>query len=255
MTDDEAAQRRLVLFFDVFDGLARVAPGSDTSTAQALARLSPLPSAPIIADLGCGPGAASLVLARETGGRVLAVDLHTPFLAALRHRATAQGLQSRIHAVRGDMARPPIGEATLDLVWSEGAAYTVGTATALKAWRPLLRPGGQLVLSELVWLTDDRPADAREFWKAAYPAMADIDALSALVASAGFSPGARFVLQRSDWDDGYYVPLERRLAGLRAAHPGDPDAASVAHEIAREIELWRRSGHAWGYAVQIARAI
>ncbi len=254
MNDDEAAQRRLALFCEIFDGLVRAAPGSDDSTRRALALLSPLPAAPLIADFGCGPGAASLVLARATGARVLALDTHAPFLAVLRRAAAAHGLGDHVQPVCADMARPPIAPAGLDLVWSEGAAYTVGVADALAAWRPLLRAGGQLVLSDLVWLTGDRPAEAAGFWNAAYPAMADADALAATLTASGFTPAGRFILPRSDWSEGYYAPLERRLAAFRSAHPGDPDAAAVAAEIGAEIALWRRLGGAWGYVVQAAVA-
>jgi len=70
-------------FFRLFDELPRHGPGSDDSTREALRRLPPLPAAPRVLDLGCGAGRQTLVLARELGAPITAVDLHAPFLAKL----------------------------------------------------------------------------------------------------------------------------------------------------------------------------
>ena len=45
-----------------------------------------------------------------------------------------------------------------DLVWAEGSAYSIGFENALALWRTLLRPGGCLVVTELVWFCE-HPAD------------------------------------------------------------------------------------------------
>ncbi|MGE5484827.1 MAG: hypothetical protein ACM3X4_07420 [Ignavibacteriales bacterium] len=38
---------------------------------------------------------------------------------------------------------------SFDLIWSEGAIYIMGFGNGLTAWKPLLRRGGYVVVSEL----------------------------------------------------------------------------------------------------------
>ncbi|MDB5040737.1 MAG: transferase [Candidatus Eremiobacteraeota bacterium] len=55
------------LFFELHSSLPREGPGDDATTRSVLLSLD-LPQAPKVLDVGCGPGAGSLVLARESGG-------------------------------------------------------------------------------------------------------------------------------------------------------------------------------------------
>ena len=50
-------------FFALHRGLPREAPGSRESTARALALARPLPAAPRVLDIGCGPGMQTIDLA------------------------------------------------------------------------------------------------------------------------------------------------------------------------------------------------
>ena len=64
---------------------------------------------------------------------------------------------------------------TFDLIWAEGSAYIMGFSSAVAAWRPLLKRGGCLAVTELVWLTEDKPIEAEEFFGREYPAMTSRD--------------------------------------------------------------------------------
>jgi len=237
--------------FRLHDGLPRQAPGSDACTREALARLPPLPEAPRVADFGCGPGRSALVLAAELGVRVLALDLHPPFVAALRSAARARRLAGLIDARVGDMAAPGLDPGSLDLIWSEGAIYLLGFARGLRRWRPLLAPGGLIAVSELSWLADARPAAAEEFWRAAYPGMATIEDNVARARRAGFEVLDQFTLPPAAWWDEYYRPLQARIARLRAG--ADADLASAIAATEREIELFARHGDSYGYVFYLLR--
>jgi SAM-dependent methyltransferase len=195
-----------------------------------------------VLDLGCGPGRAALALAAELGARVVAVDLHAPFLAELEERARARGLADRIETLREDFARLDLPESAFDLLWSEGAAYVLGFSESLRRWRPFLRRGAHAVVSECVWLVDDPPEEARLFWRDAYPAMASVDDNSAAAAAAGFAVLDALVLPDAAWWDEYYGPLEERLRVSRL-----DDATRAAAQ--REIEIRRRFGDAYGYVL------
>jgi SAM-dependent methyltransferase len=234
-------------------GLPQQGPGSDASSLRALARVPDLPAAPDVLDVGCGPGRQTLLLARATGGLVTAVDVAPEFLAEVEQRARAAGLASRIVTRCESLAALRLPDASFDLVWSEGALYTVGFETALRALRRLLRPGGALAATELTWLRDDPPAAAHAFWREAYPPMTTCAGNRRALAAAGYAPLADFALPDADWWQGYYAELEPRIARLRAQVAGDPAACAVLDASQREIDLRRACPDAYGYVFYVAR--
>ena len=110
--------------------------------------LTGLPPRAEVLDVGCGPGAQTLTLATLDTGTITAVDNHAPYLAELRAAAEQHGLADRIRAVEQDMTALDFPAASFDLIWSEGAIYIMGFETGLRAWRPLLRAGGFLAVTE-----------------------------------------------------------------------------------------------------------
>ena len=86
----------------------------------------------------------TLVLARETYGRIIAVDRHQPYLDELDRRAKRQWLSDRIHTINASMMALDLPDETFDLIWSEGAIYVMGFEQGLRAWKRLLKPGGAI---------------------------------------------------------------------------------------------------------------
>lgn len=249
---DSNDPRSWEVFFEIHDGLPREAPGDEASARRALGLLRGLPREPLVLDLGCGPGAATSLLVRETGGRVLGLDLHAPFLRALQRRARHAGLGPQVHAVRADMGRPPFAPGSFDLVWSEGALYSVGFSRGLEIACGLLRPGGRLVATEVVWLVPEPPDEVRRWWQVEYPAIAPVEVTLAMVAAAGLEILGHFSLPATAWWE-YYGPLEARLAELRRRHAGDALALAVLEEAQVEVEMYRRFGSSYGYQLFACR--
>jgi len=235
----------------LFGGLPRQGPGSDACTRAALRRLPELPAAPRVLDLGCGSGRSALVLADALRTKVIAVDNHQPFLEQLRASARARGLDELIEARCADMAAPGMPAGSIDLLWSEGAIYLLGFEEGLRLWRPLLRPGGSLAVSECSWLVAEPPAEAVAFFREGYPGMAGIEENIDRARAAGFDLIDHFRLPPAAWWDEYYTPLEQRMAHLAPA--ADAELAAVIDETRREIELYRRQGHAYGYVFYLLR--
>ncbi|MFB3133964.1 MAG: methyltransferase domain-containing protein [Rhodothermales bacterium] len=239
------------LFFEIHRDLPREAPGSDACTARALAMAPPLPNDPHILDIGCGPGAHTLVLATQTGGHVTAIDTHQPYLDELTRRAEQAHLASRIRAQYGDMFALDFEDASFDLIWSEGAIYIIGFREGLAAWHRFLKPGGALAVTELTWLVDDPPDEARRVWQAAYPAMKHVEENVAILQEAGYTSLGHFPLPESAWWDHYYTPIEHRIAALRQRYQNDAEALAVLDEEQREIDLYRRYSSSYGYVFYI----
>ena len=88
-----------------------------------------------IADIGCGTGAATRVLARELDAHVTAVDFLPELLAQLEDAAGRAGLADRITTLCASMESLQFAESELDAIWSEGAIYNMGFAAGITAWR------------------------------------------------------------------------------------------------------------------------
>lgn len=250
---DASDPRYREVFFQIHDGLPREAPGDEASTRRALAGLRGLPRNPLILDLGCGPGAVTPLLARETGGRVVGLDLHGPFLRDVRRRARQAGVGTRVHAVSGNMESLPFSPGTFDLVWSEGALYSVGFDRGLRISRDVLRPGGHLVATEAVWLESEPPGEIRRWWEAEYPAIAPVSATLDVIAATGLSVIEHFTLPASAWCE-YYDPLTARLEELRLRHADDACTLAVLEEARVEVDMHRRFGSSYGYELFICQS-
>lgn len=229
--------------FRFFEAMPREGPGSAAATRSVLEVVRPLlPPEPRAADMGCGSGAASLVLAEE-GVQVIGVDVWRPLLEQLEAAATARGLAGRITVREASMLESGIAAGSLQLVWAEGSVFTVGFDLALECFGELLAPGGVTVVSECCWLVDEPPEEARTFWNAAYPAMRTVEENLAAARAAGWVPLETRTLPPEAWEEEFYVPMEALMARL----DHDPELQPVIEENRREIDLFRSSRGAYGY--------
>lgn len=242
-------------FLRIHTGIPRGGPGSDACTRRALQLLPELPTAARVLDLGCGPGRQTLVLAAEApeGSRIVAVDVHRPYLDRLQRAASASEWGGRIEIRQASMDKLDVAPGSVDRIWAEGSVYCIGVETALRLWRPLLAAGGSIAFTELTWLAEKRPPEAAAFWTEAYAEMTDIEGNAARLAAAGYEMLHAFALPPSAWWDEYYTPLLERIAFLRKETPGDAGLAAAAAAAEREIEMYRRCGEAFGYVFYLAR--
>ena len=246
--DDPKAR---AVFFDVHSGLPREGPGSRESTRRALDMAGPLPARPMVLDIACGPGMQTMDLADLLpDARITAVDTHLPFVEEANRRAVAAGVGERVQAEFGDMRSLDFVPASFDLIWCEGAAYIMGVGEALRAWRPLLKAGGRIALTDAVWLQDDPPPRVVRCWSA-YPDMRDVAQRRALVAECGYRLLGDFVLPESDWWDDYCGPQQLRIDEIAPKYVGDPVAEAVLEECREENAVFRDYPEFFGYMFMV----
>jgi SAM-dependent methyltransferase len=109
-----------------------------------------LPAAPArVADLGCGTGSLSVLLARA-GYTVTGLDLSGRMVAAARAKAHRAAVSMTVR--QGDASAPPLAHASFDVVLARHVLWVFTDPVAvLTRWVSLLAPAGRLVLVEGRW--------------------------------------------------------------------------------------------------------
>jgi SAM-dependent methyltransferase len=196
-------------------------------TAALMERAAPRPGERA-ADIGCGCGDLSLMLADRLGeeGRVLAVDVSRPMLDRGRARALAGAGRAVIDWQEADVAAWPFPKGGFDLLISRfGVMFFADPVKAFRNMRRALRPGGRLVMlcwrpmQDNAWVAVPRAAmlqvvPAPEPMPPHAPgpfAFADAARVGAILGQAGFTAVASVGVD----------------AALDTAAPGSSDAAAL----------------------------
>jgi len=248
-------QRMFTLMVDLHRAGARQGPGSTDETRRALDLTRLVEEAELqVADIGCGTGASTLVLAGEClAAQITAVDLFPEFLDVLDERARAAGCAKHIEPLEASMDALPFENESLDLIWSEGAIYNMGFRAGIDAWKPFLRPGGVMAVSEITWLRPDPPEEVCAYWNAEYSEIATASEKIAILECAGYDLLGYFVLPPTSWVDTYYAPTEERIPAFLERHAHHPDAREVVEMERREAALYERYREWYSYGFYVAR--
>jgi len=242
------------LLIDLHKDNPRQGPGSDEATLQAL-RLAGLMDASEylrVADIGCGTGASTLMLAENLNAEITAVDLFQDFLDVLDAEAAKRGLADNITTLAGSMESLAFEDNSLDVIWAEGAIYNMGFEKGVACFRRFLKPEGILACSEITWLTKSRPEEIQKHWEAQYPEIAPASEKIRILEDHGFTLKGYFPLPQSCWIENYYAVLEGRFDDLVAKHESEAARALVEAEKA-EIALYIKHHAHYSYGFYIAR--
>jgi SAM-dependent methyltransferase len=243
------------LICEFFSYMERQGPGSPEVTLKALSFIDNLTDKSLIADIGCGTGGQTMVLAQHAPGRITGLDLFPKFIDHFNGNATKLNLQDRVHGITGSMDNLPFQKEELDLIWSEGAIYNIGFERGLNEWRKYLKTGGYIAISESSWFTDERPAEINDFWMDAYP---EIDLLPNQVAKihkAGYLPVATFIFPETCWTEHYFAPKIKAQEIFLNKYEGNKAAEELITSQSYEEELYRKYKEFYGYVFFIAKKV
>ena len=249
-----APDRITKLFFELFSGLPRQGPGATASTRRALGLVPDVGPDTRVLDIGCGTGAQTLVLAQSSPARMVAVDIHPPFIDELNRKAHELGITDRLEARVADMRQLDFASGSFDLIWCEGAIYNVGFEAGLLDWRQLLRRNGHVALTEVCWRKPGPPAECAAFWNREYPAIRDTSGLLEATEACGYETVGHFPVPASAWWDDYYRPLQDNVTAFRKRHHDAPDAQELADQCQSEIDIWQACSAFYGYEFFVLRA-
>jgi ubiquinone/menaquinone biosynthesis C-methylase UbiE len=115
-----------------------------------------------VVDLGAGSGLLALALAPRVG-ELVAVDISERMLERLDDSALADGIHN-LETLVADLRRLPLEDESATLVVSNYAFHHLddaGKELALSEARRILRPGGRLVLCDMMFSLSFEPRDRR----------------------------------------------------------------------------------------------
>ena len=111
----------LKLIVEYYSNTERQGPGSPEITLKALSFIDNLSETSQIADIGCGTGGQTMVLAEHTEGKITGVDLFPTFVEMFNDNVAKLNLQNRVQCIEGSMDMLQFENEQLTLIWSEGA--------------------------------------------------------------------------------------------------------------------------------------
>ena len=243
----------LELICEYFAGLERQGPGSPDVTAIALTFVDGLNHESRIADIGCGTGGQTMILAQQVPGKITGIDLFPRFIDLFNQNAKKLDLHNKAIGTVGSMDNLPFDENELDLMWSEGAIYNIGFERGLREWRKFIKHCGYIAVSEVSWFTDERPAEIEEFWLDAYSEIDTIPRKMAQLQSAGYVPTACFALPEVCWTDRFYAPQAAVQKAFLELHAGNDAAEAFIENQRHEQRLYEKYKEYYGYVFYIGK--
>jgi len=243
------------LINEFFIELERQGPGSPEETIRALSFIRNLSDKTKIADLGCGTGFQTMVLAQNTEATITALDLFAGSIDKLNAKAEKLGLQKRVKGIVGSMDDLPFQDEEFDIIWSEGAIGNIGFEKGLAHWKRFLKKEGYVAVTYESWFTNERPAEIEKWWTDAVPEISTIGHNISIMQKTGYVPVAAFTLPETCWTENYFAPQKARQEEFLKKHAGNKAPKNMIAFMRREAELYEKYKQYYGYVFYVGKKI
>ena len=194
------------LISEYYSKLDRQGIGSPEMTCRALNFIDGLTEHSKIADIGCGTGGQTMVIAQNTRGTITGIDILPDFINILNNNAKKLDLQNRVNGIVASMDKLPFHSEEFDLIWCEGSIYSIGFERGLSEWRKYLKKNGFIAVTDASWFTEKRPSEIEDYWTHHYPGITTISNNIDIMQKSGYIPISVFTLPENCWTDNYFTP-------------------------------------------------
>ena len=243
----------LEMLVDFHKDNSRQGPGSEEQTKKALSFIDNLNEKSEILDIGCGTGAQTMVLAKNIPGHITAVDYFPEFLKKLDEKILANYFDTKITPKKFSMTDLPYEFEKFDLIWSEGAIYIMGFEEGLREWGKFLKRNGFMAITEISWLTEERPEEIENYWIGNYSQIDTVSNKINLIEEVGLEPIAHFVLPQECWFKNYYEPMMQRFEEFAIKHGNSKQVREFIQGELKEIDMYQRFKDYYSYVFYIAQ--
>ena len=243
------------LLLETHIGLERQGPGSPETVMKALGFLGSLDRFEQVADLGCGTGGQTMLLAEYLPGHIAALDMFPAFIDELKKKAKNKNLENRVEGVLGNMGKLPFQENSFDLIWSEGAIDNIGFRKGLVHWRRFLKNGGYIAVTSPTWLTGEHLEIVDKFWRDAGSRLDTAQHNIKIMQDSGYTFVAAFALTENCWTENYFTPREAAIRRLLEKYGKSETVQKYAELNRHEVELYLKYKQHYGYVFYIGKAV
>lgn len=204
----------------------------------------------LMLDMPCGKGEAAAVLAGRFACRILAADIFDPFIHLSAAKAWFFNLRDLVTVIRADGRRLPAREGAFDAAYSIGGPSIIGLDDCLRELARAVKPGGHVIVSDIVWRSQPAAPLGREWgWLARQTERPSPQDYAGRIETAGLTVERTHVHDRSTWED-YWRPM---LAVAQEAKTSQPADIFFADEVETGIAVERRGVEAYlDYATFVA---
>lgn len=235
--------------------LDRLGPGSTEMTIKALSFIPALGVDSRVADIGCGTGSQTIVLAQNCEASITGVDMIPAFIDVFNSRVNQANLSGRVNGLVGDAMDLPFEKETLDLMWSEGMIDSLGFEKTLANWNAFLKPGGYVAVTSPSWLTHKRPEDIEKFWIDAGSGLYSVESNIEAMQKSGYSFVVAFTLPESCWMDNYFIPRMVSENELLNTYPHNDLVKDYVESMKYEVDLYVKHKRDYGYVFYIGKKL
>ena len=243
----------LDLIIETHIGLERQGPGSPEMTIKALSFLDNLNKISRVADLACGTGWQTMVLAQNINGNIIGIDCCNDFINIFNNNAKKLNLQERVNGIVGSMENLSFQKEEFDLIWSEGAIDNIGFEKGLNYWNGFLKKSGYIAVTCPSWFTDEHPVEIEKFWIDAVHGLGTVGYNISIMPKAGYSFVAAFTLPEKCWIDNYFIPREAAEKTLLKKYAGNKTVDAYIKNDKYEVELYSKYKQYYGYVFYIGK--
>jgi SAM-dependent methyltransferase len=243
------------LIIETHVGLKRQGPGSPEITMKALSFLDDLEKISRVADLGCGTGGQTMILAQNIAGHITGVDQFPNFINVFNDTAKKLNLRERVSGIVGLMENLSFQKEEFDLIWSEGAIDAIGFEKGLNYWNGFLKKNGYIAVTCPSWFTDEHPAEVEKYWTSAGCRLDTLGHNILIMQKAGYSFVAAFTLPEKCWMENYFIPREAAEKALLEKYAGNKTVKAYIESEKYEVELYSKYKQHYGYVFYMGKKI
>lgn len=235
-------------FLRVYQRQEYLTPGA-ARTVRAVAECAAPDETTVLLDMASGKGEAAATLAAEFGCRVFAVEPFDPFVHISAAKFWHFNLRDLVTLLRANGKRLPVRDGAVDAAYCIGGPSIVGRDEALSELARVTRPGGHVIVSDIVWRAKpDGPLGKEWGWLATAETTSEAE-YRAAVEATGLRVEDVVTHEREEWEE-YWRPMLEVAHEAKTAQPAD---VSFADEVENEIAIERRAADTYiDYATFVA---
>ena len=191
----------------------------------------------VLLDVACGKGEAAATLAGRFACRIAAVELFDAFIHHTAAKAWFYNLRDLITVLRADGKRLPLRSGEFDGAYCIGAPSIVGLQDCLRELSRATKPGGHVIVSDVVWRRKPEVPLGREWRWVGEMSPISRDEYGGVIEAAGLKVVRAHIHERAAWEE-YFRPMLQVAQEAQTAQPAD---ISFADDIQSAVALERRA--------------